>query len=153
VAGRIREEGGAIEKENSLVGTVDIINGQDSQVPVVTEVTQGNASAGLEVVVGDGLLGDIEGNGHREEVAIGKTDVFADTAPVLLVHEALKRRETTVHNQLKIAQLTLVKNDSRQSLGLSRELVVARGIAGEEVLEDTTVRRVGHCVCDRGMKE
>lgn len=79
VAGRIREEGGAIEKENSLVGTVDIINGQDSQVPVVTEVTQGNASAGLEVVVGDGLLGDIEGNGHREEVAIGKTDVFADT--------------------------------------------------------------------------
>lgn len=81
MAGRVREDGGAIgkKKKNSLVGTVDVINGQDSQVPVVTEVAQGNASTGLKIVVGDGLLGGIESDGHREEVAIGKTDVFADT--------------------------------------------------------------------------
>lgn len=69
-------------KENSLVGTVDVVNGQDSQVAVVTEVAQGDPSAGLEVVLGDNLLGDIEGDGHGEKVAIGKTDVFADAVIV-----------------------------------------------------------------------
>lgn len=62
----------------SLVGAVDVINGQDGQIAVVTEVTQGNARTGLELVVVDDLLVDIEGDGHGEDVAIGKAAVLAD---------------------------------------------------------------------------
>jgi hypothetical protein len=63
---------------------------------------------------------------------------------VLLVHETLKRTETTVHNQFKIAQLALSEDDGGKSGGLGLELVVAGSIASDEVLEDTTVRSVGH---------
>lgn len=64
----------------------------------------------------------------------------------------LQRRETTVHDQLEITQLALREHNSGESLGLSDELVLARSIAGNQVLEDTTVGSVGHCeyVC---MKE
>lgn len=64
----------------------------------------------------------------------------------------LQRRETTVHDQLKITQLALREHNSGESLSLSDELLLARSIAGNQVLEDTTVRSVGHCryVC---MKE
>lgn len=58
----------------------------------------------------------------------------------------LKRRETTVHDQLEIAQLALSKDDSREGLGLGGELLLAGSIAGEQVLEDTTVGSVGHGV-------
>jgi hypothetical protein len=60
----------------------------------------------------------------------------------------LKRRETTVHDQLQITQLALLEHDSGEGLGLSGELSLAGSIAGEKVLEDTTVGCVGHCVCD-----
>lgn len=72
----------------SLVGAVDVVNGQDGQVAVVTEVTQGNAGTGLELVVVDDLLADIEGDGHGEDVAISKAAVLADavhTPSVLFV--------------------------------------------------------------------
>lgn len=62
-----------------LVRTVDIVNGQNGQVPVISEVTQGDTRTGLEVIIGDGLLGDIEGDGHGEEVSISQTDIFTDT--------------------------------------------------------------------------
>lgn len=57
-----------------------------------------------------------------------------------------ERRETTVHDQLEIAQLALGEHDGGESLGLSGELGLAGSIAGEEVLEDTTVGGIGHCV-------
>ena len=57
----------------------------------------------------------------------------------------LQRTEATVHHQLEITQLTLSQDDSGKLLGFSSEFGMAGGIAGEEVLEDTTVRRVGHC--------
>lgn len=41
--------------------------------------------------------------------------------------------------------MTLSQDDSGKLLGFSSEFGMAGGIAGEEVLEDTTVRRVGHC--------
>lgn len=63
---------------HSLVGAVNIVNGQDGQVAVVTEVTQGDAGTGLELVVVDDLLADVEGDGHGEDVAIGKAAVLAD---------------------------------------------------------------------------
>ena len=56
----------------------------------------------------------------------------------------LKRRETTVENQLKIAKLTLGEEKGGKSLGLSRELSMAREIASDQVLEDAAVGWVGH---------
>lgn len=67
------------KKNHILVRTVDVVNGQDSKVPVISEVAQGNARTGLEVVAADGLLRDIEGDGHGEEVSIGQAFIFADT--------------------------------------------------------------------------
>lgn len=62
-----------------LVRTVDIVNGQNGQVPVISEVAQGDTRTGLEAIIGNGLLGDIEGDGHGEEVSISQTDIFTDT--------------------------------------------------------------------------
>jgi hypothetical protein len=42
--------------------------------------------------------------------------------------------------------VSLAKCKSRELLSLGLELGLARKIASEEVLEDTTVRSVGHCV-------
>lgn len=58
----------------------------------------------------------------------------------------LQRRETAVHNQLQITQLTLSEYDSGESLGFSNELILAGSIAGDQVLEDTTMGSVGHVV-------
>lgn len=62
-------------------------------------------------------------------------------------------REATVEDQLKIAEVTLSEDEGGELLGLGLELGLARQIAGEEVLEDTTVRSVGHCdvMCGRGV--
>lgn len=57
----------------------------------------------------------------------------------------LQRTETTVHDELQIAELALSESEGRESLRLSSQLVVAGSIAGEKVLKDTTVGRVGHC--------
>ena len=65
----------------------------------------------------------------------------------------LQRRETTVHDQLEIAQLALGEDDGGEGLGLNGELVVAGSIAGNQVLEDTTVRNVGHDVIWRNERE
>lgn len=65
--------------EHSLVGAVDIVNGEDSQVAVVTEVTQGNTGTSLKLQGIDLLLGDIEGDRHGENIAISQTAVFTDT--------------------------------------------------------------------------
>jgi hypothetical protein len=63
-----------------------------------------------------------------------------------LAQLTLERRETTVHDQLEIAELALSKDDGGEGLGLGGELVVAGSIASEQVLQDTTVRSVGHDV-------
>lgn len=63
---------------HSLVGTVDVVNGQDCQVAVITEITEGDSGAGLQFVIVDNLLGDVEGNGHGKDVAIRKAAVLAD---------------------------------------------------------------------------
>lgn len=57
----------------------------------------------------------------------------------------LKRGETTVHDEFQITQLTLSEDNSGESLSLGAELLLAGSIAGEQVLEDTTVGSVGHC--------
>jgi hypothetical protein len=74
-----------INCRHSLVGAVDVVNGQDGQVAVITEITQGDARTSLELVLVDGLLGGVEGNGHGEDVAIGKAVVLADTGNPLVI--------------------------------------------------------------------
>jgi hypothetical protein len=54
------------EPKYLLVGLVDIVNGQNGQVTVIAVVDQGNALTGAQLQVVDGLLRDIEGDGHGE---------------------------------------------------------------------------------------
>lgn len=194
-------------RANSLVGAVNVVDSKNSQVTVVTEVTQGDARASLELLLIDNLLASVEGNGHGEHIAISKAVVLTDTMHIVscrcyrlfaqnegflipmgssvscipvvvcLVHETcmkisplpsmpvplpknkehgsqwiskepialtLQRRETSVHDQFEITQLALSEGHSGERLGLSGELGLAGSIAGEKVLEDTTVRGVGH---------
>lgn len=67
--------------------------------------------------------------------------ILSSKEPIALT---LQRRETSVHNQFEITQLALSEGHSGESLSLSGEIGLAGSIAGEKVLEDTTVRGVGH---------
>lgn len=60
------------------------------------------------------------------------------------IEHTLQRTEATVHDQFEIAKLTLGEDDSGEGLGLGGELVMAGSIAGDEVLQDTTVGSIGH---------
>jgi hypothetical protein len=71
-----------------LVGAVDVLDGHDGEVAVVTEVAQRNARAGLHANLVDGCLRDIERDGHGKEVAIRETVLGDDALVVLLVEEA-----------------------------------------------------------------
>jgi hypothetical protein len=57
---------------------------------------------------------------------------------VLLVHETLQRGEATVDDELEIAELALVQDDSGECLGLGGEFLTTRSIAGNKILQDTT---------------
>jgi Fe2+ transport system protein FeoA len=127
-----------------LVRSVNILNGQDGKVSVVTEIAEGDASAGLDTKLVDLGLANIEVDGHGEESAIGKTVVLNNAIVVLLIQEAFEGRETTVKDKLKIAKVSLAECEGRKLLSLGLELGLARQVTGEEVLEDTTMRSVGH---------
>jgi hypothetical protein len=94
-----------------LVWLVDIVNGDDGQVAVITEVTKSNTGTWLHTKLLDLLLGDVESNWHGEEVAIGKTVILDDAVKVmsmvsvclgslcipivvLLVHETCKEKQS-----------------------------------------------------------
>jgi hypothetical protein len=68
--------------KNSLVRAVDIINGQNSQVAVVSEVTQCDTRSSLQAELFDGFAGGVEGNGHGEKVAVGETGFGDNTESV-----------------------------------------------------------------------
>lgn len=72
---------------NVLVGLVDILDSDDGEVTVVSEVTESNASTRLRTGFLDNLLADIKVDGHGEKVAICEAVVVANTGPVLLGHE------------------------------------------------------------------
>lgn len=89
--GRVAAE--SVKKaEYSLVGAVDVVDGQDGQVAVITEVTQSDAATGLQLQSINLLLGDIEGNGHGEDIAIGKAAVLADTVEQLALIPSMRYR-------------------------------------------------------------
>jgi hypothetical protein len=117
-----------------LVRSVDILDGQDSEVSVVTEVAEGDASTSLEAELVDLSLVDIQVDGHGEESAIGKTVVLNNAIVVLLSQETFEGRETTVKDQLKIAKVSLAECESRELLSLGLKLGLAREVASKEVL-------------------
>jgi hypothetical protein len=57
-----------------------------------------------------------------------------------------KGRETAIEDQFEVAKLSLGKDDRWKSLSLGRELSMAGSISCDQVLEDTTVGSVRHCV-------
>lgn len=59
-----------------------------------------------------------------------------------------QRTETSIKDQLQIAQLTFCEDNCRQFLSLGLQLIMARGVAGDQVLEDTAVGFVRHCSID-----
>jgi len=63
---------------NSLFGLVNVLDGKDSQIPVIAEIPQCDPCAGLDGDLVDGLLRDVEGNWHAEKVPGGKTVVLDD---------------------------------------------------------------------------
>lgn len=103
-----------------LVGSVDILNSQDSQRHVITRIQQGNTLGGLNLAFFNLLLADIESYGDGPQQSIGKTHVLNNTVRngliyghssvcigcmyvlmnlpfiILLVQEAFEGRETTV---------------------------------------------------------
>lgn len=56
----------------------------------------------------------------------------------LIGRRTFKGREATVHDELQVTELALVEDDSWELLGLIDELLPAWGIAGNQILEDTT---------------
>jgi hypothetical protein len=64
---------------NSLVRLVDVVDGQDGEVAVITEVSQGDLLAGLQAKVVDLCLGHVQGDGHGEKDAILETVLLYDS--------------------------------------------------------------------------
>lgn len=62
-----------------LVGAVDVVDSDDGQVAVVSEVTEGDAGTGLCLDFVNRLLEDIKTDGHREQVAVDETVVVDHT--------------------------------------------------------------------------
>jgi hypothetical protein len=120
-----------------LVRFVDVLDGDDGEVAVVARVPQDHAGPGFDTGrVNLGLV-QVEVDGDGEKVAVGETVVFHDTIVILLIHETLERGEASVEDELEIAQLSLVQHHGGECFGLVGQLFSARGIASDEVLEDT----------------
>lgn len=68
--------------QDSLVRAVDIINGQNSKVAVVTEIAQCDTRSSLQAKVFNGFARGIESNGHGEKVAIGEARFGDNTKSV-----------------------------------------------------------------------
>ena len=62
-----------------LVWLVNVVDGDDGEVAVISEVAQSDAGAGLHANLVDGLLVEVEADGHGEEVAVSKTVVLYHT--------------------------------------------------------------------------
>jgi len=59
-----------------LVWSIDVVDCEDGEIAVVTKITKDNACRRLDAIVVDILLGDVEADGHGEEVAISETVVL-----------------------------------------------------------------------------
>ena len=66
----------------------------------------------------------------------GRSQPAAD--PPRIARLTFEGRETTVEDQFEIAKLALVEDNGWKLFSFRGELLLARGIAGEQVLELTT---------------
>lgn len=71
-----------------FVGPVHIVDGDDSEVAVVTEITERHTRTSLHAHAVNRLLRDIERNRNGKEIAICETVVGYNTLVILLVHKA-----------------------------------------------------------------
>ena len=78
--GQLREHPNARGGGCSLVRHVYILDGQDCQVAVVSEVPKGDSGAAFESRLLNGLWGDVQRDGHAEEDATGESVLLDDTA-------------------------------------------------------------------------
>lgn len=62
-----------------LVGAVNVVDSNDGQVAVVSEVTESDAGTGLCLDFVNRLLEDIKTDGHGEQVAVNETVVVDHT--------------------------------------------------------------------------
>lgn len=78
---------------DSLVRAVDIINGQNSKVAVVTEIAQCDTRPSLQAKIFDGFARGIESNGHGEKVAIGEAGFGDNTKSVRKLFLSLRAQD------------------------------------------------------------
>lgn len=65
-----------LSSSDLLVWLVDILDVNDSQIAVVTEIAQCNACSRFYAELLDQCFGDVESNGHGEEVAVRKAVIL-----------------------------------------------------------------------------
>lgn len=70
-----------------FVRPVDIVDGDNGQVTVVTEIAEGDARTGLDTELADLLPGNVEGDRDREKGTISEADIL-DNSVVLVVRLA-----------------------------------------------------------------
>lgn len=140
----------------------DRLTSEDGKGVLVTGVAEGDASSGSNLEVVNLLLGDVEGDGHGEEGAIGETEGGEDAAKwasermqgttrasknvrlvVGLSHESLEGRETSVEDELEVTKLALRQANVGQRVGLLKESIVEGKVANVKVLEDSAMGCVG----------
>lgn len=66
-------------RRNSLVRAVDIVNSQNGQIAIISEIAQGDTRPGLEACLLYHFLGDVQGDWYREEVAVRQAEVRHDS--------------------------------------------------------------------------
>ncbi|VUC36812.1 unnamed protein product [Clonostachys rosea] len=67
-------DGGARVMSSLLVGSVDILDGEDGQVAVISQIAKGDLGARLDAEVVNLLLIHVQRDRHTEEGAIGKAE-------------------------------------------------------------------------------
>jgi len=63
---------------NGLVGFVNVLDGQDGKVAVVSKISKGDACPWLDLIFFYSLLGDVEADRHAEQIAICKALLLND---------------------------------------------------------------------------
>ena len=75
-----------------LVSLVDVLDGEDGQTAVVSQIAQCDPGAGLDAELVNLLLVDIQSDGHGEEGAIGQTEGLNDTISYIRLNWERERR-------------------------------------------------------------
>jgi len=81
---------------NLLVRFVDVVNGNDGQVTVITEIAKCDSCAGLDPQFFDLSFGNIQSDGYGEERSIHETKVLNNSVPILtFIHPSIPEYATT----------------------------------------------------------